>query len=212
METSSLSDGTTTGTFIIIESMEDNEARDKSIELYERCKQLKNAAKVLENENESLRNQLRNRDILMDQNILVNEKRVSALKKKAQSAELLIMEASSKLKYHQNQRTSVPTMKIVADTLRSIANDLVKEDHDVELVFGDDIIYPNDKSFKPNTASLSSSSQSSGSKRRKTEINEIKQSHLTLAPVPSDSRELIRQIPRSGLGNGNARRKNFKNN
>lgn len=201
METSSLSDGTGTGTFIIIESMEDNEAKDKTIELYERCKLLTKSIKVLELDNLRLRKQLRNKDILMDQNILVNDKRVRALKKKATSAELQVREASGRLRSHNNQRTSVPMMKMVATTLRTIAEDLVKEDDEVEIVFGADILRADGGSDKLGSKAITSMSSSQSSlKRQREEGGGGTQSFVS----GSGSRKSVGDIPRSGLGMGSS--------
>ena len=204
METSSLSDGTGTGTFFIIESMEDSEAKDKSIELFERCGEFHKKNKILEEENARLRKQLRNQAMLMDQNILVNDKRLRSFKHRAQNAEIRMKEASSKLKIHSNQRTSIPMMKMMADTLRSIADDLITEDNEVGIVFGNDIVR--------REASLSTSSLPREQlKRRRSTGNETQPEHHTGQLLNAGrNRDSIGQIPRTGLGSSSSKKMRIK--
>jgi hypothetical protein len=204
METSSLSDGTGTGTFFIIESMEDSEAKDKSIELFERCREFLKKNKILEEENARLRKQLRNQAMLMDQNILVNDKRLRSYKNRAQNAEIRMKEASSKLKIHSNQRTSIPMMKMVADTLRSIADDLITEDNEVGIVFGNDIVR---REASPSTSSLPQEQH----KRRRSTGNETQPKHHTGQLLNAGrNRDSIGQIPRTGLGSSSSKKMRIK--
>lgn len=193
METASLSDGTGTGTFFIIESMEQSEAKDKTIELNERCGEFLKKNRLLEEENARLRKQLRTQAILMDQNILVNDKRLRSFRKKAHSAENGIKEISSKLKVHNNPRTSIPTMKMLAESLRAVADNLVKEDDEVDIVFGDDILRKGGSSSRRN-----STGSTSEDKKKGEEVEGNKR--LSLATTAGRRKSSIDQIPRSGMG------------
>ena len=95
-------------------------------------------------------------------------------------------------------------MKMVADTLRSIADDLITEDNEVGIVFGNDIV-------RREASSSTSSLPREQLKRRRSTGNETQTKHHTGQLLNAGrNRDSIGQIPRTGLGSSSSKKMRIK--